>query len=116
MITILPADEAFLKEINAPAGIKALVLRGSDGAIEGHALFRVDGDAVEILSVTCDEPIMVSGMIRSVLNAGEYHGANFGLCRVAALEKVLLSMEFKPVEEGWRINIAEFFRGKCAGE
>ncbi len=116
MITIMPADKAFLQEIAAPEGVDALVLRGSDGLVEGHACFRLEGDTVEILSVTCDEPIMVGGMIRSILNAGDYRGAFFGFCRVPALEKELLRLEFQPVEEGWHISIAEFFRGKCPGE
>lgn len=45
MITIMPADEAFLAEISAPAGADALVLRDSAGTVEGYALFRLAGDA-----------------------------------------------------------------------
>lgn len=116
MITIMPADKAELQALQAPAGTDALILRGSDGAVEGHTFFRLEGDTVEILSVTCDEPIMVSGMLRSVLNAGDHRGADFGFCRVESLASELRRLEFQPVEDGWRISIAEFFRGKCAGE
>lgn len=118
MITIMPADEAFLAEISAPAGADALVLRNSTGTVEGHALFRLAGDAVEILQVVTEEPLMTEGLIRSVLNAGDYRGAVTGICRVAALEPVLRRLEFVPDADGdgWCISIAAFFRGKCPGE
>ena len=51
MITILPADEVFLQSIDAPAGADAMVLRDSDGSVFGHALFRMAGERVEVLSV-----------------------------------------------------------------
>ena len=51
MITILPADEAFLQSIAAPEGNEAMVLRDSDGSVFGHAQFRMAGERVEVLSV-----------------------------------------------------------------
>ena len=116
MITIMPADEAFLTSIDCPPGADALVLRDSAGTVEGHVLFRVDENVVEVLGVECREPLMVSALIRSVLNAGDYRGATTGLCRVAALENELRRLEFRPGEDGWRVSLEEFFHGKCAGE
>ena len=64
MITILPADEAFLQSIAAPDGVEAMVLRDSDGSVFGHALFRMAGERVEVLSVETALPVMAEGLIR----------------------------------------------------
>ena len=117
MITIMPADKAFLESVHAPAGVDALVLRDSREEVNGYALFRVDGDTVEILSVTSDEPLMVDGLIRSVLNAGDYRGAQYGLCRADSLIPNLKRLEFKETDDGFRVSLEEFFHtGCCSGD
>ncbi len=117
MITIMPADEAFLQSINVPEGVDALVLRDSREEVTGHALFRVAGDTVEILSVVSDEPLMVDGLIRSVLNAGDYRGAQYGMCRESSLAPNLKRLEFKQTDDGFKVSLEEFFRtGGCCGE
>ncbi|MBE6778897.1 MAG: hypothetical protein E7541_05870 [Ruminococcaceae bacterium] len=116
MITIMPADKAFLESINAPEGVEALVLRDSRQEISGHALFRLQGQEVELLGVVCDEPLLVDGLIRSVLNAGDYRGATDGLCRVESLAPHLQRLEFQPTEDGWRVSLEAFFRAGCSGE
>ncbi len=113
MITIMPADKAFLDSIGAGADVEALVLRESDGTVSGHALFRVEGDTVELLGVVSDEPLMVDGLIRSVLNAGDYRGAQYGLCRIESLLPHLKRLEFTPSEDGWRVSLETFFRAGC---
>lgn len=113
MITIMPADKAFLDTLGVDDGVEALVLRESDGTVSGHALFRVEGDTVELLGVTSDEPLMVDGLIRSVLNAGDYRGAVEGLCRIEALYPQLKRLEFAPAEDGWRVSLEQFFRAGC---
>ncbi len=113
MITIMPADKAFLDSIGAGAGVEALVLRESDGTVSGHALFCVQGDTVELLGVVSDEPLMVDGLIRSVLNAGDYRGAQQGLCRIENLVPHLKRLEFAPAEDGWRVSLEAFFRAGC---
>ncbi len=117
MITIMPADKAFLESIAAPDGVEALVLRDSRQELSGHALFRVEGDTVELISVTSDEPLMVDGLIRSVLNAGDYRGALYGLCRNESLIPNLKRLEFKETDGGYKVSLEEFFRtGCCCGE
>ncbi len=113
MITIRPADKAFLEEIAAPVGTDAMVLRDSDGTVFGHALFTVQGDTVEILHVQSQEPLMKEGLIRAVLNTGDCRGAVKGLCRAEALQPLLRRLEFVPAEEGWTVSIAAFFHGEC---
>lgn len=113
MITILPADKAFLQEIHAPAGTDAMVLRDSQGAVTGHALFSVQGSVVEVLSVVAQEPIMLEGLVRAVLNTGDCRGAELALCRDEALAPVLRRLEFQPGEEGWKVSIHAFFHGEC---
>ena len=113
MITIMPADKAFLESIGADADVEALVLRESDGTVSGHALFRMLGDTVEILGVASDEPLMTDGLIRSVLNAGDYRGAQQGLCRIESLIPQLQRLEFTPAEDGWRVSLEAFFRAGC---
>ena len=113
MITIRPADEAFLKEIQAPPGTDAMVLRDSGGQVTGHAIFRMAGDRVELLSVTAEEPLLVDGLIRSVLNTGDCRGAVTGLCREESLALILRRLEFEPGEEGYTVSLAKFFRGEC---
>lgn len=113
MITIMPADEAFLQSIDAPKGADAMVLRDSGGTVDGHALFYVDGDAVEILSVQTDLPMMTEGLIRSVLNTGDCRGAVRGVCRDGALASILRRLEFEEENGVWTVSIEKFFRGEC---
>ena len=113
MITIRPADKAFLESVAAPAGTDAMVLRDSDGTVFGHALFAVHGDIVEILHVQSEEPLMKEGLIRAVLNTGDCRGAVTGLCRVKALQPLLKRLEFAPAEDGWTVSIDAFFHGDC---
>ncbi len=113
MITIRPADKAFLESIDAPADTDAMVLRDSDGTITGHGLFRVDGDTIEVLAVQAQEPLLVDGIIRSILNTGDCRGATTGICRVAELEKVLRRLEFTEESGLWSVSIEKFFHGEC---
>ena len=113
MITILPAAEADLVLLGVPAGQEAMVLREGDGRVTGHATFTVTGDTVELLSVTAEEPLLVDGLIRAVLNVGDFRGAKTGLCRVESLALTLRRLEFVPGEEGYTVSLAHFFRGEC---
>lgn len=113
MITILPADKAFLQSVAAPDGVEAMVLRDSDGTVFGHALFRVTGDRVEVLSVRTDLPVMAEGLIRSVLNAGDCRGATEGFCSDESMSAMLRHLEFQPTENGYAVSLAQFFRGEC---
>lgn len=113
MITIHPADKAFLEGIDAPAGTDAMVLRDGDGTVIGHGLFRLDGDTIEVLAVQAQESLLVDGIIRSILNTGDCRGASFGICRIAELEKVLRRLEFTEENGLWSVSIQHFFRGEC---
>lgn len=113
MITIQPADKAFLESVSAPAGADAMVLRDSDGTVFGYALFQVMGDTVEVLSVHTDEPLMTEGLIRSVLNTGDCRGAVTGLCRVDSLVPVLKRLEFVETDGVYTVSIQNFLYGEC---
>lgn len=113
MITILPADKTVLQQLGVPAGREAMVLRDSDGRITGHATFTVTGDIVELLTVTAEEPLLVDGLIRAVLNTGDYRGAVTGLCRDESLSLTLRRLEFVAGEDGYTVSLASFFRGDC---
>lgn len=114
MITIQPADKAFLDSISAPAGADAMVLRDSDGTVFGHALFVVAGDTVEVLSVCTEEPLMTEGLIRSVLNTGDCRGAVIGLCRNGELFPIVKRLEFVETEAGvYTVSIPNFLYGEC---
>ena len=113
MITIQPADKAFLCDIAAPDAADAMVLRDSDGTVLGHALFTVSGDTVEILSVETDLPMMAEGLIRSVLNTGDCRGASIGLCRLESLAPMLKRLEFVPTDGGYTVSIQSFLYGEC---
>ena len=113
MITILPADEAFLQSVDAPAGVDAMVLRDSDGSVFGHALFRVSGERVEVVSVHTDLPMMAEGLIRAVLNTGDCRGATTGFCADDTMAAMLRRLEFEPVDGGYAVSLEHFFRGDC---
>ena len=113
MITIQPADKAFLELVGAPADTDAMVLRDGGGTVFGHALFRVMGDTVEVLSVHTDEPLMTEGLIRSVLNTGDCRGAVTGLCRNEALIPVLKRLEFTETDGVYTVSIPDFLYGEC---
>ena len=113
MITIMAADKAFLQEINAPDGVDAMVLRDSDSTVDGYALFRLDGDAVELLAVETALPMMGEGLIRSVLNTGDCRGAVKGVCRDNSLAVILRRLEFEQENGVWTVSIEKFFRGEC---
>lgn len=116
MITILPADEMFLRSIHAPADVDAMVLRDGDGTVFGYALFRVTGDTVEILQVETEVPLMTEALIRSVLNTGDCRGAVTGVCRIGALASVLKRLKFVPAEDCYEVSIEAFFRSGCRHE
>lgn len=114
MITILPADEAFLHSIQAPIDTEAMVLREKDGTVFGHAVFHVSGDEIEILQVVTDVPLMTEALIRSVLNVGDCRGAVTGVCRVESLAPVLKQLEFSLSDGRYEVSIDAFFRSGCA--
>ena len=113
MITILPADKAFLDSIAAPTGADAMVLRDSDGTVFGHALFTVVGDAVEVLAVHTEMPVMAEGLIRSVLNTGDCRGATVGICRDESLAPLLRPLEFEPKDGVYTDSVQAFLYGDC---
>ncbi len=116
MITILPADEAFLASVAAPAGADAMVLRDAAGAVTGYALFTVAGDTVELLAVHTDVPLMTEGLIRAVINAGDCRGAGRAICRDDALAPVLLRLEFELNEGVYAVSVRRFLYGGCRCE
>ena len=113
MITIQPADKAFLCSITAPEGVDAMVLRDSDGTVFGHALFTVDGDTVEVLAVDTAMPMMAEGLIRSVLNTGDCRGATVGICRDESLAPLLRHLEFEHKDGVYTVSIQAFLYGDC---
>ena len=113
MITILPADKAFLQNISAPADVDAMVLRDNDGSVFGHALFRMAGERVVLLSVHTDLPVMAEGLVRSVLNTGDCRGATEGFCADEMLAPMLRRLEFEPTEDGYAVSLEQFFHGDC---
>ena len=113
MITILPADKAFLQSVSAPEGVDAMVLRDSDSSVFGHALFRMVGNRVEVLSVHTDLPMMAEGLVRAVLNTGDCRGATVGFCADESLASMLRRLEFESVEGGYAVSLEQFFRGEC---
>ena len=113
MITILPADKAFLQSVSAPEGVDAMVLRDSDGSVFGHALFRMIGERVEVLSVHTDLPVMAEGLVRAVLNTGDCRGATHGFCADASMSAMLRRLEFESVEGGYAVSLEQFFHGDC---
>ena len=113
MITITPADEAYRRDAGLGSGTDAMLLR-EGGAITGRALFRMNGDEIEILAVECDEPLMKDGLIRSVLNTGDCRGAVTGVCRIGELGAVLRGLEFREKDGVWRVSIEDFFRAGCS--
>lgn len=113
MITIMPADKAFLRSVDAPEGTDAMVLRDSGGVVDGYALFCVEGDAVEILRVETPLPMMTEGLVRAVLNTGDCRGAVRGVCRDDTLGTTLARLEFEKQDGVWSVSIEKFFRGEC---
>ena len=78
------------------------------------AMFTVNGDTVEILSVQTDIPMMSEGLIRSVLNTGDCRGASIGLCRLEPLAAMLKRLEFEPNGEGaYTVSVQSFLYGDC---
>ena len=113
MITILPADKAFLECIGVPFGVDAMVLRDGTGSITGHALFTVVGETVEVLAVCTAEPLMAEGLIRSVINTGDCRGAKQAICRVEDLIPVLKRLEFEPIDGVYTVSVQSFLYGEC---
>ncbi len=113
MITIMPADKAFLAEIAAPSGTDAMVLRDSGGTVDGYALFCVDGEQIEVLYVETALPLMAEGLVRAVLNTGDCRGAKIGVCRDASLGAMLKKLEFSEENGVFTVSIENFFHGEC---
>lgn len=116
MITIKRADEAFLRQVKAPADSEAMVLRDGDGAPRGYALFRVDAEAVELLAVEAAEPLLAEGLVRSVLNVGDCRGALTGVCAEPTLFPLVRRLEFREKDGRYEVSIDAFFRTGCHHE
>ena len=113
MITIMPADKAFLEQVSAPAGVDAMVLRDSDGTVFGHALFTMMGERAEILSVQTEEALMTEGLIRAVINAADCRGATHAVCGVEALIPTLKRVEFVLRDGVYTVDVHAFLYGEC---
>ena len=113
MITIMPADKAFLEKIAAPVGADAMVLRDSDGTVFGHILFTTAGDRAEILSVETDVPLMTEGLIRAVINAADCRGLTYVVCAVEALTPTLQRLEFVLQDGIYTVAVHSFLYGEC---
>ena len=113
MITIMPADKAFLERVSAPFGMEAMVLRDSDGSVFGHALFAVAGEMAEIFAVQTAEPMMAEGLIRSVVNAADCRGAVRVVCKVEELIPILKRLEFEPQDGVYTVLVQQFLYGEC---
>ena len=113
MITIMPADKAFLEIVSAPMGADAMVLRDSDGTVFGHALFTVAGETAELLAVQTEEPLMTEGLIRAVINAADCRGAVSVVYRGDALIPVLKRLEFALRDGVYAVDVQHFLYGEC---
>ena len=113
MITIMPADKAFLDGISAPVGVEAMVLRDGDGTVFGYALFSMLGESTEILSVHTDEPMMTEGLIRAVINTADCRGAVSAVCRDESLIPTLKRLEFVPQDGVYAVDVHHFLYGEC---
>lgn len=113
MITIMPADKAFLDSVSAPQGVDAMVLRDGDGTVFGYALFIVKGDTAELIAVQTEEPMMTEGLIRSVINTADCRGAVSVVCSVEALYPVLKRLEFTLQNGAYIVDVHHFLYGEC---
>ena len=113
MITITPADKAFLESLSVPQGVDAMVLRDSDGTVFGYALFSVMGETAELFAVQTEESLMTEGLIRSVINTADCRGAVSVICRVEALASVLKRLEFTLQDGVYTVDVHRFLYGEC---
>ena len=113
MITIMPADKAFLESVCAPLGADAMVLRDSDGTVFGHALFTAAGETAELISVHTEEPMMTDGLIRAVINAADCRGAVSVVYRGEELIPVLKRLEFVLQDDVYTVDVQHFLYGEC---
>ena len=113
MITIMPADKAYLDAIAAPVGADAMVLRDSDGTVFGYALFTVAGETAELISVHTEVPMMTDGLIRAVINAADCRGAVSVVYRAEELIPVVKRLEFVPQNGVYAVDVHHFLYGEC---
>ena len=121
MIAILPADDSQRRLLFEKAALccddsgRAMVLTDA-GSAKGSILYRLEGQAVRLLTLSCTDPVDAEGLIRAALNAAQREGARTGFCAGGEWEVWAERLGFLPEKEGFAVSLSEFFARKCCQE
>ncbi len=117
MITIVPAspsEGAAIREREGFPAAACLILRdGADPA--GYVCYQIEGSRLELLAVRGEDGLLLEGLVRAALNAGELEGASEAFCRGADPAALLERLGFQRKEEELSVSIRAFFSRPCRG-
>ncbi|MDD2362527.1 MAG: hypothetical protein PHH84_06180 [Oscillospiraceae bacterium] len=114
MVSIVPADEDFLAELNITPGSSFFCLNAFDGKQSvGYVIFRLDGRQVVIISLETEDEVIADGLIRAALNSSREKGAVIAVCRIKTIYSILKKIGFNEDGSNLSAEINEVLTGKC---
>lgn len=118
MISILPADEEYLKRTvsSLNLGLDALCLAARDGdLVLGHIVYRLVSRNVELLDLKAQDSTIADGLIRAALNLALRKGAEFTKSGNPEIIRVIENISGKRFEgQGdYQLDISSLFAKKC---
>ena len=117
MLTIVPADERRCRLLAQTYGFSALqgMVAHSGDREEGIGVYVLQKDTLELVDIQAEDPLVLDGLLRAILNTGYRGGAKWAVCRHTRLTDVLRAEGFLATENGMRVDIAAFFARPCRG-
>ena len=109
-----PSEGAAIREREGFPAAACLILR--DGAEPaGYVCYQIEGSRLELLAVRGEDGLLLEGLVRAALNAGELEGASEAFCRGADPAALLERLGFQRKEEELSVSIRAFFSRPCRG-
>ena len=116
MLVIVPADESVANACREKAH------RGGDclsmtenGEWKGFCLYDINSEKIVIHTLSTDEDILAEGLVRAAINVARNREIPNAICTDTQWPQMLRRLGFKDTEDGWQMDVADFFKPCCSG-
>lgn len=117
MLTIVPAGEERRQQLSqrfACHGVQGMIARAGEEEL-GAGVYILEGETLRLLELAAQDSLLLDGLLRAVLNAGQRAGAKRAVCSVASLAAFLQEEGFFPGPDGYGVELSAFFARPCRG-
>ena len=113
MITILPANEKQREILGlTDPSVCAMVVAGED-VIREYIVFSIGTTDMELLEMRTDDFVLQEGLVRAALNFGFRREKQTAVCKVPEMKEILEFLQFRKQENGYFVELSEFFSRGC---